>query len=53
MNGVLAVYQKELRLYFGSPIAYFVMAVFLVGTGYFFTYSVFLTGNARMTETLP
>ena len=43
MNGVLAVYQKELRTYFRSPIAYFVMAIFLVGTGYFFTYSIFLT----------
>ena len=51
MNGVLTVYQKELRTYFRSPIAYFVMAIFLVGTGYFFTYSIFLTGNARMTET--
>ena len=35
MNGVLAVYQKELRTYFRSPIAYFIMAIFLVGTGYF------------------
>ena len=51
MNGALAMYQKELRIYFRSPIAYFVVAVFLVGTGYFFTYSIFLTGNARMTET--
>lgn len=51
MSGTLAVYQKELGAYFRSPIAYFVVAVFLVGTGYFFTYNIFLTGNARMTET--
>lgn len=51
MSGTLAVYQKELWTYFCSPIAYFVVAVFLVGTGYFFTYNVFLTGNATMTET--
>jgi len=51
MNGVLAVYQKELLSYFKSPIAYFVLAVFLVGTGYFFTYNMFLTGSASMTET--
>ncbi|MGH8768819.1 MAG: ABC transporter permease [Burkholderiales bacterium] len=51
MNGVLAVYRKELLTYFRSPIAYFVVAVFLVGTGYFFTYNMFLTGSASMTET--
>jgi ABC-2 type transport system permease protein len=51
MSGTLAVYEKELWSYFRSPIAYFVVAVFLVGTGYFFTYNIFLTGNATMTET--
>jgi ABC-2 type transport system permease protein len=51
MNGVLAVYEKEIRHYFRSPIAYFVIAVFLVGTGYFYTYNVFLGGTATMDET--
>lgn len=51
MSGTLAVYQKELWTYFRSPIAYFVVSVFLVGTGYFFTYNMFLTGSATMTET--
>jgi ABC-2 type transport system permease protein len=51
MSGTLAVYQKELWTYFRSPIAYFVVAVFLVGAGYFFTYNIFLIGNATMTET--
>jgi len=51
MNGVLAVYRKELLSYFRSPIAYFVLAVFLLGTGYFFSYNMFLTGSASMTET--
>ncbi len=51
MNGVLAVYRKELLTYFRSPIAYFVVAVFLLGTGYFFTYNMFLTGSASMDET--
>ncbi|HWQ39662.1 MAG TPA: ABC transporter permease subunit [Burkholderiales bacterium] len=51
MNGALAVYQKEVLTYFRSPIAYFVVAVFLVGTGYFFLYNVFLTGNATMDDT--
>ena len=51
MNRVLAVYRKELLSYFRSPIAYFVLAVFLLGTGYFFTYNMFLTGSASMIET--
>jgi len=51
MSGMLAVYRKEMLTYFRSPIAYFVVAVFLVGTGYFFTYNMFLTGSASMDET--
>jgi len=51
MSGTLAVYEKELWTYFRSPIAYFVVAVFMVGTGYFFTYNIFLTGDATMHET--
>ncbi len=51
MSGMLAVYHKELATYFRSPIAYFVVAVFLLGTGYFFVYDIFLTGDASMTGT--
>ena len=51
MNGVLAVFQKEMWHYFRSPIAYFVVAVFLIGTGYFFTYNIFFTGVATMAST--
>jgi ABC-2 type transport system permease protein len=52
MRGMLAVYQKEMWTYFRSPIAYFVVAVFLLGTGYFFLYNVFLTSSATMDTTL-
>ena len=51
MSGTLAILEKELLTYFRSPIAYFVLAVFFVGTGYFFTYNIFLTGDATMNET--
>ena len=51
MTGVLAVFQKEMWHYFRSPIAYFVVAVFLVGTGYFFSYNIFFTGVATMAST--
>ena len=51
MNGMLAIYRKEVQTYFRSPIAYFVVAVFLLGTGYFFLYNVFMTGVGTMDET--
>ena len=51
MNGVRAIFIKEIITYFRSPIAYFVIAVFLLGTGYFFIYNIFLTGIGTMDET--
>ena len=51
MTEMLAVYRKEIATYFRSPIAYFVIAVFLLGTGYFFLYNIFLTGDATMAST--
>ena len=51
MTATLAVYQKELAGYFRSPIAYYVVAVFLLGTGYFFLYNVFLAGETTMAGT--
>lgn len=51
MNGVFAVYRKELLSYFRSPVAYFVVAVFLFVTGLFFVFNMFMSGSASMTET--
>jgi gliding motility-associated transport system permease protein len=51
MNGLLAIYRKELSTYFRSPIAYFVISVFLLGTGYFFLYNIFMTGVGTMNAT--
>ena len=51
MNGTLAIYRKEVQTYFRSPIAYFVVSVFLLGTGYFFLYNIFMTGIGTMDET--
>ena len=51
MSGMFALYRKELAGYFRSPIAYYVVAVFLLGTGYFFLYNIFLTGEAGMAGT--
>jgi len=51
MNGLLAIYRKEMLIYFQSPIAYFLISSFLLGTGYFFIYNVFTTGTATMDMT--
>jgi ABC-2 type transport system permease protein len=51
MRGTLAVFRKELSTYFRSPIAYYVVSVFLLGTGYFFLYNVVLTGETTMAGT--
>jgi ABC-2 type transport system permease protein len=51
VSGTLAVYQKEMATYFRSPIAYYVVAVFLLGSGYFFLYSIFLSGETAMAGT--
>jgi ABC-2 type transport system permease protein len=51
MSGTLAVYHKELATYFRSPIAYYVVAVFLIGTGYFFVYNIVMAGETGMDGT--
>jgi ABC-2 type transport system permease protein len=51
MNGVLAIYRKELQTYFRSPIAYFVVSVFLTRYRVLFLYNIFLTGIGTMDET--
>ena len=51
MSGTFAVYQKEMATYFRSPIAYYVVAVFLLGSGYFFLYNIFLSGETAMAGT--
>ena len=52
MNGVTAILSKELITYFRSPIAYFLVAVFLSLTSFFFLQNVFLTQSATYDVTL-
>jgi ABC-2 type transport system permease protein len=40
--------QKELRSFFNSPVAYIVLSIFIFITGFFFTSSLFLMGQASM-----
>lgn len=48
MKNILTIFRKELRSYFNSPVAYIVLVVFLVITGWFFTSSLFLSGIVTM-----
>jgi ABC-2 type transport system permease protein len=49
MSGnIWALFRKELKAYFNSPIAYVVMTVFLIMAGWFFTSDLFLVGQATL-----
>lgn len=56
MENIKTIFQKELRSYFDSPIAYVVIVVFLVLLGWFFTSTLFLANVASLRtvfETAP
>lgn len=48
MNIVWSIFRKELRAYFDSPLAYIVIIVFLLITGWFFTSNFFIAGQADL-----
>ncbi len=48
MKGILAITGKELRVYFTSPMAYVVIAMFLLINGYLFYNIVFFAANQSM-----
>ncbi|MBI5404299.1 MAG: ABC transporter permease subunit [Ignavibacteriae bacterium] len=48
MNNILTIFKKELKSYFYSPVAYIVIVVFLIITGWFFTSSLFVAGVITM-----
>lgn len=47
-GNVWALYKKEVKAYFNSPVAYIVMAVFLLLAGWFFTSDIYLVGQASL-----
>jgi ABC-2 type transport system permease protein len=47
-GNVTALYKKEVKAYFNSPVAYIVMAVFLLISGWFFTSDLYLVGQAGL-----
>ncbi len=48
MRQIAAIWSKEFKDYFVSPIAYMVIAIFLLITGWFFFSSFFVQGQASM-----
>ena len=48
MKGILAITNKELRVYFTSPMAYVVIGMFLLINGYLFYNIVFFAANQSM-----
>lgn len=48
MNNSITIFKKEIKSYFTSPVAYIIMVVFLIITGWFFTSSLFVSGVVTM-----
>ena len=48
LRNVLAIFRRELRSYFNSPVAYVVIVVFLAIIGWFFTSNLFLMNVASL-----
>ncbi|UCE72075.1 MAG: ABC transporter permease subunit [Nitrospiraceae bacterium] len=48
MRNTINIFKKEFRGYFISPIAYIVISIFLILTGWFFFSTFFLFGQAEM-----
>jgi ABC-2 type transport system permease protein len=48
MTNTINIFKKEFRGYFISPIAYIVISIFLILTGWFFYSTFFLFGQAEM-----
>ncbi len=48
MKKAIPIFRRELAAYFFSPMAYIVITVFLLITGWFFTSQLFLTGDSSL-----
>lgn len=52
MHNVWSIYKKEVKSYFNSPVAYIVITVFLLISGWFFSTNFFLMGQATVRTAL-
>lgn len=49
-KSIYTVFKREFRTFFYSPIAYIILTIFLVLTGWFFFSTFFLSGRADMRD---
>lgn len=52
MTNIPTVFRREMNAYFLSPVAYVVIVVFLVVSGYFFQQALFITNEASLRYSL-
>ena len=50
LRNIFIILKREVRTFFSSPIAYIVMTLFLLLTGWFFFSTFFLAGRADMRD---
>jgi len=48
MRNIKAIYSKEMKYYFNSPMAYIFLVIFAIVNGYFFTNTFFLFNQSNM-----
>ena len=48
MNPALVISKREIRTYFNSPVAYIVVTVFMLFSGYLFFNTVFIEKQAEL-----
>ena len=48
MNNVITIFRREMRSYFNSPVAYIVITLFLLVSGYFFSSTLFINNSADL-----
>ena len=48
MRNILPIFRREMFAYFYSPVAYIVITVFLIITGWFFTSEMFLSNESSL-----
>ncbi len=52
MENSLTVFKKEMKTYFNSPIAYIIIAAFLLIAGWFFSAALFLVNEASLRNVM-
>ena len=52
MNSTRAIFSRELKGFFNSPMAYIFLVIFALVNGYFFTNTFFLFGQSDLRALL-